>query len=83
MRKRDDAPFSIDVRIGQRINLRRGILGLSQQQLAELLKVPLSEVKAVESGFSRPTASQILKLCQALNVVPTWLFSENPPKKAH
>jgi transcriptional regulator with XRE-family HTH domain len=75
MGRRNDDLSSIDVQVGLRINLRRGFLGYSPLYVANCLGVSLDVINAFESGFARPTGAQVIDLCRALEIEPSWLFS--------
>ena len=58
----------IDRYIGARIRQRRVMLGLFQQQLAELIEITFQEVGKYERGINRISASRLYMLAQALGV---------------
>ena len=58
----------IDRHIGARMRERRVMLGLVQQQLAELIGITSQEVGKYERGINRIAASRLYMLAQALGV---------------
>jgi transcriptional regulator with XRE-family HTH domain len=58
----------LDRRIGERVRQRRILLGLTQQQLAELIGVTYQQAHKYESGINRISSGRLLALAQALGV---------------
>ena len=58
----------IDRHIGARIRQRRIMLGLAQQQLAELIGVTYQQAHKYEKGINRISGSRLYLLAQALGV---------------
>ena len=52
----------------QILKKRREILGVTQEQLAELSEVGLRTLKALESGKSNPTLKTLNKLAEVLGM---------------
>jgi transcriptional regulator with XRE-family HTH domain len=67
-------PEDIDRRVGARLRERRIMLGLSQQQLAELIGVTLQQAYKYERGINRVTSGRLYKIAQALNVDIGYFF---------
>ncbi|WP_231489856.1 helix-turn-helix domain-containing protein [Pedobacter sp. Leaf170] len=53
---------------GKRVRDLRTSQNLSQEELANLADVPLSQIGRIERGEVNPTLSTIFTLCLALNV---------------
>lgn len=60
------APSDIDRFVGRRIFERRRELGLSQEALAERLRVTFQQVQKYERGSNRIAAGRLFDLAQAL-----------------
>ena len=58
----------IDRHIGARIRQRRVMLGLAQQQLAELIGVTYQQAHKYEKGINRISGGRLYMLAQALGV---------------
>jgi len=58
----------LDRRLGERIRQRRILLGLTQQQLGELIGVTYQQAHKYESGINRISSGRLLALAQALGV---------------
>src|SRR5687768_8930159 len=79
-------PDSIDVHVGSRVRLRRSILGLSQENLAEGLGLTFQQVQKYERGVNRVSASRLYHLGQILDVPVNFFFegfNEKSPAKAY
>lgn len=60
----------------QKMKDARAELGLSQQQLADILGVSRQTVNAIEKGDYNPTIRLCVALCKALNLTLNDLFWE-------
>lgn len=69
-------PNPIDVHVGNRIRLRRTILGYSQEKLATLLGLTFQQVQKYERGNNRVGASRLWDLSKVLNVPVSFFFDD-------
>ena len=69
-------PNPIDVHVGNRIRLRRQLLGLSQEKLAKLLGLTFQQIQKYEKGMNRISASRMWDLAQVLNVKLNFFFED-------
>ena len=69
-------PNPIDVHVGNRIRLRRTLLGLSQEKLAALLGLTFQQVQKYERGMNRVGASRLWDIGKVLEV-PIEFFYED------
>lgn len=69
-----DGPNPIDLHVGARTRLRRGILGLSQEKLADALGITFQQVQKYERGANRVSASRLHKLSEILDVPVSYFF---------
>ena len=69
-------PNPIDVHVGNRICLRRTLLGLSQEKLASLLGLTFQQVQKYERGMNRVGASRLWDIGKVLEV-PVGFFYED------
>lgn len=67
---------SVDAKIGERLKSRRGILGITQQDLASLLQISFQQVQKYEKGVNRLGPKRLLEICQALNVPVSYFFQD-------
>jgi transcriptional regulator with XRE-family HTH domain len=63
-----------DRHVGHRIRERRVMLGLSQQQLAQLIGVTYQQAHKYERGLNRISAGRLFEISQALGVPIAWFF---------
>lgn len=70
----EDGPRPVDVHVGNRIRLRRTLLGLSQEQLAEGIGVSFQQVQKYERGANRVSASRLYDIAQILAVRLEFFF---------
>src|SRR5262245_50637367 len=61
-------PNPIDVHVGQRIRLRRTLLGMSQEKLGEAIGLTFQQVQKYESGANRVGSSRLFNLARVLDV---------------
>src|SRR5262252_8709955 len=73
--KRGRSTATIDDHVGGRIRERRIMLGLTQQQLAELIGVTYQQEHKYERGINRVSAGRLSEIARALNV-PVGYFYE-------
>jgi transcriptional regulator with XRE-family HTH domain len=65
---------NMDHYVGLRIRERRVMMGLSQQQLSELIGVTYQQTHKYERGLNRISAGRLFEVAQALAVGPSWFF---------
>ncbi|MBQ9731921.1 MAG: helix-turn-helix transcriptional regulator [Alphaproteobacteria bacterium] len=75
----EGAPNPIDVHVGNRIRLRRTLLGLSQDKLASLLGLTFQQVQKYERGMNRVGASRLWDVSRVLDI-PIGFFFEDMDK---
>ncbi len=63
-----------DRHVGTRIRERRVMLGLSQQQLAQMIGVTYQQAHKYERGLNRISAGRLFEISQVLNVPVSWFF---------
>jgi transcriptional regulator with XRE-family HTH domain len=65
---------STDRQVGARIRERRIMLGLSQQQLAQMIGVTYQQAHKYERGLNRISAGRLFEIAQVLSVPVSWFF---------
>ena len=65
---------AVDRHVGARIGERRRLLGLSQQQLAQVIGVTYQQAHKYEHGANRVSAGRLFEIAQALAIEPAWFF---------
>jgi len=63
-----------DVGFGQRVRLRRMMLGMSQTDLGAALGVTFQQIQKYERGINRVRTSTLVKLAATLGVPITYFF---------
>jgi transcriptional regulator with XRE-family HTH domain len=69
-------PNPVDVHVGGRVRMRRTLLGLSQEALAESLGLTFQQVQKYERGANRVSSSRLFDLCRILKVPVAFFFDE-------
>jgi transcriptional regulator with XRE-family HTH domain len=64
----------VDRHVGARVRERRIMLGLTQQQLAELIGVTYQQAHKYEKGINRMAASRLYKVAQVLGADVSYFF---------
>jgi transcriptional regulator with XRE-family HTH domain len=67
-------PQDVDRYVGARIRERRIILGLTQQQMAELIGVTYQQAHKYEKGINRVAAGRLYSIAQALGVEVSYFY---------
>lgn len=70
----DNSPDPVDIHVGRRLRLRREILRLSQEQVANAIGVTFQQIQKYEQGRNRVSASRLFDISQVLGVPITYLF---------
>src|SRR5262245_45413016 len=76
------APNPIDVYVGKRLRMRRLMLDMSQEALADALGLTFQQVQKYEKGANRVGASRLQKMSEILDV-PVAFFFEGLPGKGN
>ncbi len=76
-----DGPHPVDVHVGQRLRMRRTLLGLNQKKVAEALGLTFQQLQKYENGSNRVSASRLSELCQILDVPVSFFFEEMPTNR--
>ena len=69
-------PDPIDVHVGQRVRLRRILLGMSQEKLGSSLGLTFQQIQKYESGANRIGSSRLYKLSKTLDVHISFFFQD-------
>ena len=72
----DGEPNPIDTHVGNRIRLRRQLLGYSQEKLASLLGLTFQQVQKYEKGMNRVGASRLWDMGKVLGVPISFFFED-------
>jgi transcriptional regulator with XRE-family HTH domain len=69
-------PNPIDVHVGKRVRMRRLLLGMNQETLANALGLTFQQVQKYEGGANRVSASRLAAMAEILNVPISFFFSD-------
>jgi transcriptional regulator with XRE-family HTH domain len=72
------SPNPTDKHVGNRIRMRRMMLGLSQAALADTLGITFQQVQKYEKGANRVSASRLAQISKTLGVAVAFLFEGAP-----
>ena len=69
-------PNPIDVHVGARIRMRRLLLGMNQETLANALGLTFQQVQKYEGGANRVSASRLSAMADILGVPISYFFGD-------
>src|SRR5215831_12301296 len=81
--KRGRSTAAIDDHVGSRIRERRIMLGLTQQQLAEMIGVTYQQAHKYERGINRVSAGRLFEIARVLGVTVAHFYEglDQPEEK--
>ena len=65
---------NVDVHVGKRIRHRRWMIGMTQQQLAEMVGIKFQQIQKYETGMNRVSASRLWDIARAVDVPVSFFF---------
>ena len=71
-------PNPVDVHVGRRIRIRRQLLGMNQETLAQGLGLTFQQVQKYEGGANRVSASRLSAMANILGVPVAFFFGDLP-----
>lgn len=75
-RKSKGSPDSVDVHVGQRLRVRRSLLGLSQEKLAEAVGLTFQQVQKYERGLNRISAGRLYQFSKILDIPVSYFYEQ-------
>jgi transcriptional regulator with XRE-family HTH domain len=75
-------PNPIDVHVGNRVRMRRLLLGMNQETLANALGLTFQQVQKYEGGANRVSASRLSAMAEILGVPISYFFGDLRPDEA-
>jgi transcriptional regulator with XRE-family HTH domain len=72
--EQDRHPNPIDLHVGARIRMRRKLLGISQEKLADGLGLTFQQVQKYERGANRVSASKLYEIARSLQSSVAYFF---------
>ncbi|QPH53425.1 helix-turn-helix domain-containing protein [Pontivivens ytuae] len=64
----------VDVHVGKRIRHRRWMVGMTQQQLGDLVGIKFQQIQKYETGMNRVSASRLWDIAHAMDVTIAFFF---------
>jgi transcriptional regulator with XRE-family HTH domain len=64
----------VDVHVGKRVRHRRWMVGMTQQQLGDIVGIKFQQIQKYETGMNRISASRLWDIAQALGVSISFFF---------
>jgi transcriptional regulator with XRE-family HTH domain len=74
MTKRD--PNFVDRHVGNRVRMRRLLVGMSQEKLGELLGITFQQIQKYEKGSNRVSASRLYQISRVLGVPVQYFYDD-------
>jgi transcriptional regulator with XRE-family HTH domain len=72
-------PNPTDKHVGSRVRMRRLMLEMTQEKLADQLGITFQQVQKYEKGTNRVSASRLQQISQSLDVPVSFFFEQAPP----
>ena len=64
----------VDVHVGKRVRHRRWMVGMTQQQLGDIVGIKFQQIQKYETGANRVSAGRILEIARKLGVDVGYFF---------
>ncbi|MFN3827410.1 MAG: helix-turn-helix domain-containing protein [Micavibrio sp.] len=74
-------PKAMDIHVGNRLRMRRSILGWSQEKLADSVGLTFQQVQKYERGANRISASRLYDFSRVLDVPVSYFFEQYNEKQ--
>ena len=65
---------AVDVHVGNRLKLRRTMVGMSQDKLGQMVGLTFQQIQKYEKGANRVGASRLYQFATLLDVPPAYFF---------
>lgn len=75
-RKTKGTPDNVDVHVGQRLRVRRSLLGMSQEKLAEAIGITFQQIQKYERGTNRVSAGRLYQFSKILGVPIAYFYDQ-------
>lgn len=69
-------PNPVDIHVGNRIRMRRMLIGMSQEKLGDALGLTFQQVQKYEKGANRVSASRLHQMSKTLGVPIQFFFDD-------
>lgn len=75
-KKTKGKPNDVDIHVGKRLRVRRSLLGLSQEKLADAIGLTFQQVQKYERGVNRISAGRLYQFSKILDVPVTYFYEQ-------
>lgn len=75
-KKTKGGPDPVDKHVGNRLRVRRSLLGLSQEKLAEAINLTSQQIQKYEKGLNRISAGRLFEFSRILEVPITYFYDK-------
>jgi transcriptional regulator with XRE-family HTH domain len=75
-KKTKGTPDSVDVHVGQRLRVRRSLLGLSQEKLADAIGLTFQQIQKYERGMNRISAGRLYQFSKILKIPIAYFYDD-------
>ena len=75
-RKTKGSPDKVDVHVGQRLRVRRSLLGMSQEKLAEAVGITFQQIQKYERGTNRVSAGRLFQFSRILDIPVSYFYEQ-------
>jgi len=75
-RKTKGSPDEVDIHVGQRLRIRRSLLGMSQEKLAESVGITFQQIQKYERGTNRVSAGRLFQFSRILDIPVTYFYDQ-------
>ena len=82
VRKTKGVADPVDKHVGARLRVRRSLLGMSQEKLADAIGLTFQQIQKYEKGTNRISAGRLYQFSQILNVSVVYFFESFGSKTA-
>jgi len=79
-RKTKGTPDEVDRYVGQRLRVRRSLLGMSQEKLAKAINLTFQQIQKYERGLNRISAGRLYQFSRILNVPIDYFYAGYAPE---
>ncbi len=69
-------PGPIDIHVGRRLRMRRALMGISQEDMAEAVGLTFQQVQKYELGSNRVSAARLYQFSDILKVPVDYFYQE-------
>ncbi len=75
-RKTKGSPDQVDIHVGQRLRVRRTLLGMSQEKLAEAVGITFQQIQKYERGTNRVSAGRLFQFSRILDTPVSYFYDQ-------